>query len=219
MGRHYRNCTSRWCGVACLPEKWNKAQSLIDSLIRQLDEHAQVAFKPLEQMRGFFVHLQRTYPVITPFLKGMHLTLDGWRPHRDEDFWPTGKDDWVDSSTFDSMESAPSHVTPAPRLREDMRCLQTLFSPEKPPIRLIRAKQRRVIIYGFVDASNSGFGGSFQLPDGAVFYRHGIWGRDADAATSNFWELSNCEDNLDPQLDQGNEEVIRVALLTFDLKR
>ncbi len=28
-----------------------------------------------------------------------------------------------------------------------------------------------------------------------------------------------CEDNLDPQLDQGNEEVIRVALLTFDLKR
>ncbi len=29
----------------------------------------------------------------------------------------------------------------------------------------------------------------------------------------------DCEDNLDPQLDQGNEEVIRVALLTFDLKR
>ena len=26
-----------------------------------------------------------------------------------------------------------------------------------------------------------------------------------------------CEDNLDPQLDQGNEEVIRVVLLTFDL--
>ncbi len=28
-----------------------------------------------------------------------------------------------------------------------------------------------------------------------------------------------CEDNLDPQLDQGNEEVIRVTLLTFGLKR
>ncbi len=28
-----------------------------------------------------------------------------------------------------------------------------------------------------------------------------------------------CEDNLDPQLDQCNEEVIRVALLTFGLKR
>jgi hypothetical protein len=28
-----------------------------------------------------------------------------------------------------------------------------------------------------------------------------------------------CEDILDPQLDQGNEEVIRVTLLTFGLKR
>ncbi len=31
--------------------------------------------------------------------------------------------------------------------------------------------------------------------------------------------ILSCEDNLDPQLDPGNEEVIRVALLTFDLKR
>jgi hypothetical protein len=29
----------------------------------------------------------------------------------------------------------------------------------------------------------------------------------------------HCEDNLDPQLDKGNEEVIMVALLSFDLKR
>ncbi len=35
----------------------------------------------------------------------------------------------------------------------------------------------------------------------------------------SFLLLVLCEDNLDPQLDQGNEEVIRVALLTFDLKR
>ncbi len=28
-----------------------------------------------------------------------------------------------------------------------------------------------------------------------------------------------CEDNLDPQLDQGNEEVIRVALLTLVLTK
>jgi hypothetical protein len=34
---------------------------------------------------------------------------------------------------------------------------------------------------------------------------------------SNF--SSSCEDNLHPQLDQGNEEVIRVTLLTFGLKR
>ncbi len=28
-----------------------------------------------------------------------------------------------------------------------------------------------------------------------------------------------CEDNLDPQLDQGNKGVIKVTLLTFGLKR
>ena len=46
--------------------------------------------------------------------------------------------------------------------------------------------------------------------------------------TSSWWTSQSvrlsaeeaCEDNLyDPQLDQGNEEVIRVALLTFGLKR
>jgi hypothetical protein len=35
----------------------------------------------------------------------------------------------------------------------------------------------------------------------------------------HFMQDVGCEDNLDPQLDQCNEEVIRVALLTFDLKR
>ena len=46
--------------------------------------------------------------------------------------------------------------------------------------------------------------------------------------TSSWWTSQSvrlsaeeaCEDNLyDPQLDKGNEEVIRVMLLTFDLKR
>jgi hypothetical protein len=43
--------------------------------------------KPLESTRGFFVHLMRTFPIITPYLKGMHLTLEGWRPNRDEEMW------------------------------------------------------------------------------------------------------------------------------------
>ncbi len=32
---------------------------------------------------------------------------------------------------------------------------------------------------------------------------------------SDVWVPHLCEDNLDPQLDQGNEEVIRVTVLTF----
>jgi hypothetical protein len=41
-----------------------------------------------------------------------------------------------------------------------------------------------------------------------------------DSPMSTYSSTPDCEDNLyDPQLDQGNEEVIRVALLTFGLKR
>ena len=25
---------------------------------------------------------------MTPYLKGLHLTIDGWRPGRDDELWP-----------------------------------------------------------------------------------------------------------------------------------
>jgi hypothetical protein len=28
-----------------------------------------------------------TYPSMVPYLKGIHQTLDSWRPHRDKDGW------------------------------------------------------------------------------------------------------------------------------------
>jgi hypothetical protein len=30
--------------------------------------------------KRIFAHLKWVYPTITPFLKGMHLTLDSWQP-------------------------------------------------------------------------------------------------------------------------------------------
>jgi hypothetical protein len=53
---------------------------------------------------------------------------------------------------------------------------------------MMRTKKRAVAVYGFVDASLAGYGGSFSLPDGALWFRHGVWGRDADSVTSNFRE-------------------------------
>jgi hypothetical protein len=43
--------------------------------------------KPMESIRGFLNYVTRTYESITPYLKGVHLTLDHWRPDRDEDGW------------------------------------------------------------------------------------------------------------------------------------
>jgi hypothetical protein len=43
----------------------------------------------LESVRGSLVYLQRTYPAITPYVKGFHLTIDAWRPGRHNEGWHT----------------------------------------------------------------------------------------------------------------------------------
>jgi hypothetical protein len=179
-------------GVACIPDKWKKAQGLVKALQQELAENTTIAFKPLEKMRGFLVHLQRTYPVITPFLKGLHLTLDGWRPNRDEELWAIPH---MHNSAIEPLNNlrpqAPERVRPAPRLSDDLTCLDVLFASSEPPVRTVRAARRLIVIYGFVDASGSGFGSSFTLPDNSIYFRHGLWGRDTDSDSSNFRELSN----------------------------
>jgi len=52
-----------------------------------------------------------------------------------------------------------------------------------------RADIQSIAVYGFVDASSSGFGSSFALPDGAVLFHHSVWERDMDSLLSNFKEL------------------------------
>jgi hypothetical protein len=44
-----------------------------------------VDHKELEKTRGFLIYVSRTYPPMNPFLKGMHLKIDAWRPERDEE--------------------------------------------------------------------------------------------------------------------------------------
>ena len=104
--RKYRPPSQRpgpWCGafiathdndlwVYVSQEKWNKAQTIINNMLHEY--HAtklhSLHFKTLEKSRGFLVYLSRTYPSITPYLKGIHLTLDSWRHNRDQDGWKQG---------------------------------------------------------------------------------------------------------------------------------
>lgn len=92
-----------WCGafmtsitdalyVYVSEEKWIKARSLLNATVEELNDttHSPLAHlqhKPLEKTRGFLVYVCRTYPTITPYLKGLHLTLDSWRPNRDQFGW------------------------------------------------------------------------------------------------------------------------------------
>ena len=41
----------------------------------------------IEYIRGFFVYVSITYRYMTPYLKGVNLTLESCRPYRDEGGW------------------------------------------------------------------------------------------------------------------------------------
>ena len=51
--------------------------------------------KILEGIRGFLIYVARTFKWMTPYLKGLHLTIDGWREGRDKDFYKTKIQLWV----------------------------------------------------------------------------------------------------------------------------
>ena len=66
--------------------KWKKTQSLIaevaDMLLDDLIHH-----KRLEQICAFLIYVARTYRWVNLYLKGIHQTLDLWRPSVGRDGW------------------------------------------------------------------------------------------------------------------------------------
>jgi hypothetical protein len=69
-------------------ERWDKTRRWV----RWLDDYAKdpgidIPHKELESCRGFLVYVTRTYGAMVPYLKGVHHTLDSWRPGRDADGW------------------------------------------------------------------------------------------------------------------------------------
>jgi len=74
-------------GVKCTQEKWDKARELMRDILEQINSQSQLNRKHLEKSRGFMVHVQQTYLAITPYLKGLHLTIDSWRLGRDKECW------------------------------------------------------------------------------------------------------------------------------------
>ena len=48
-----------------------------------------VPHKRLECMRYFLIYVARTHKWMMPYLKGFHMTIDGWREGRDKDLYKT----------------------------------------------------------------------------------------------------------------------------------
>jgi hypothetical protein len=67
--------------------RWEKAKSQIQWIHDQISVGNMLCHKTLKRYRGFLVYISRTYPSLVPYLKGIHLALDSWRPNRNQEGW------------------------------------------------------------------------------------------------------------------------------------
>ena len=69
-------------------EKWDRMKDIFKkwSTLVAVGE-TELNHKELQSDRGFLVSCTQAYPGLTPYLKGVHLTLETWRGNRDEEGW------------------------------------------------------------------------------------------------------------------------------------
>jgi len=74
-------------------DKWDKTRLILRDMKDRLDAGGVFVHKELESQRGFLIYVVRTYSAMKPYLRGIHATLDSWRPDRDAEGWklPPGR--------------------------------------------------------------------------------------------------------------------------------
>jgi hypothetical protein len=115
-------------------KQWSKAKELIKEAIELLDarDDGLLPHHQLLQIRGFLVYVSRLYPWMPPYLKGMHLTVEAWRPGRDKDgyklkeselrerphiVWDWSADRWMDLTEEEYAELTGEKVKPPELVR------------------------------------------------------------------------------------------------------
>jgi hypothetical protein len=233
--------------------KWDRAKADVKWVLQQyeLEEDPSFLYKRLEQIRGFLCHISMTYEIVTPYLKGFHLTLAKHHPQRNSEGWKLSPKEWdayiwgkASEGEFSTDEaqafSEVGHDTPPPekgydktskpsthkdplkpplfvtgalRLKFDVEALCALFSNDTPTEVLLRASRVYSILYGFADASGTGFGSTILGEDG-IAYRIGTWESDVDDESSNFREFENVVCALEEEGEQGNLDDAVIFLCT-----
>ena len=77
----------------------------------------------------------------------------------------------------------------------------------------VRAKECTVLIYGFADASGSGFGSTLEIGN-EVHYRIGTWNSSEDSNSSNWREFENLVSAVEDSGEQARLEGSTVVLAT-----
>ena len=191
-------------------EKWKKTRSLVEELDMMISRDSKkLPRKRLEEIRGFLNYVSRTFRWMNPYIKGMHLTIDGWRKNRDLDGYKkfvneaaikeaekamaAGKE--VDLSSFcsnseeEGNEDLPEFVEVKGRLISDVAALMKLTEGDTPAVQQTRATEP-LVTYLMGDASGDGFGNANWDSD-KVEYEAGNWSEKWKWKSSNFRESNN----------------------------
>jgi hypothetical protein len=99
------------------------------------------------------------------------------------------------------------------RLRDDLKVLIQLMEADAPPLIRVRASRKALILYGFGDASGSGFGWCIDFGDG-VRYELGEWCNKIQEASSNYRELRNLVNDMLRAAQEGSLDGCEVFLYT-----
>ncbi len=203
----------RICGTVT-QEKWEKTKRLISEMAAMVVCH-HCTLRRLLQIRGFLMYVIWTYPWINPYMKGLHLTIDSWRPFRGVDgFKLRGREleaalAWGPNTNLPCRraededeglseggtgiinvpaleEEPPMEVTPVPRFLDDLDYLQRLTKPEAPPRQLYRAKHA-CALFVIGDASGKARGAVVVTQYG-LDYESAVWSQVWRQKSSNVRE-------------------------------
>jgi hypothetical protein len=215
-------------GVRVSQSKWDKTRAIIRRLVSELEAFyvleelgeapEGINRKHLESDRGFLNYVTQAYPALVPYLKGVHLTIDGWRPDRNDQGWKRRRQEIEvlrRNGVLDEYDhrASPEFVKPVPRYRGDLRALEKLTEPPVPPKRKIRSKMIIHVEYGFGDASGKGFGSTITL-NGVILWRAGQWEPSYEEESSNLRELENIVRALEEYFEETGERDVELFMFT-----
>ena len=177
-------------------EKWEKTKNWIAWVLENFDRKRGIPYQELLSCRGFLIYVSRTYRPFKPYLRGLHKTIDSWRPYRDEEGWKmmdsiiAAKLSGEDSSIRASHVAPTKFIKPLARLKADFLRLKDFTSTEAPPKVIKRRNKTGTALYGFGDSSGQGFGNAIEV-NGKIYAEFGQWSSELESKHSNYKELRN----------------------------
>eukprot|EP00984_Skeletonema_dohrnii_P022484 scaffold11603_cov72-Skeletonema_dohrnii-CCMP3373.AAC.1 len=204
-------------------EKWRKTRALVEELDLMIRQNSRkIPRNRLEQIRGFLNYVTRTYRWLSSYIKGLHLTIDGWRKDRDMDGYrkfvneaaikeaekdmAAGRE--VDLDAFRVKEEVvgkeqkpPEFVEGKARLLSDVAALMKLTEGDTPAVQQSRVGEL-LVAYLMGDASGDGFGNGIWDSKGVEF-EAGNWKEELKHKSSNFRESNNLVTKVEALADEG----------------